>query len=238
LVAGTVSDADACDGCGFVFNAPRLISAAAPLIAGTLIVGLGGYGKAATIIGLFISSGCSPCLSCPRPGESRCRKATRWRRRWALAPPPAEDLADVEPEGSGVDLRGRLLAPEPHPESQAIECGLSIADKVLAYQLCPDRQRGRRSRQHTFHADQSHQADLDVDDPPGDVVLKGTKSSTSGMGKSSATNRIAVSWCSRSLRRSGAWYSLQFGRASAPRWPCRPSDRCRPHAIAIALRGA
>ena len=38
---------------GFVFNAPRLISAAAPLIAGTLVVGLGGYGKAATIIGLF-----------------------------------------------------------------------------------------------------------------------------------------------------------------------------------------
>jgi MFS family permease len=38
---------------GFIFNAPRLISAVAPLIAGTLIVGLGGYGKAATIIGLF-----------------------------------------------------------------------------------------------------------------------------------------------------------------------------------------
>src|ERR1700757_9498 len=37
---------------GFIFNAPRLISAIAPLIAGTLIVGLGGYGKAATIIGL------------------------------------------------------------------------------------------------------------------------------------------------------------------------------------------
>jgi MFS family permease len=38
---------------GFIFNAPRLISAVAPLIAGTLIVGLGGYGKTATIIGLF-----------------------------------------------------------------------------------------------------------------------------------------------------------------------------------------
>ena len=38
---------------GIIFNAPRLISAIAPLIAGTLIVGLGGYGKAATIIGLF-----------------------------------------------------------------------------------------------------------------------------------------------------------------------------------------
>jgi MFS family permease len=38
---------------GFIFNAPRLISAIAPLVAGTIIVGLGGYGKAATIIGLF-----------------------------------------------------------------------------------------------------------------------------------------------------------------------------------------
>lgn len=38
---------------GFIFNAPRLISAIAPLIAGTLIVSLGGYGKAASIIGMF-----------------------------------------------------------------------------------------------------------------------------------------------------------------------------------------
>jgi MFS family permease len=38
---------------GFIFNAPRLISAIAPLIAGTLIVSLGGYGKTATIVGLF-----------------------------------------------------------------------------------------------------------------------------------------------------------------------------------------
>jgi len=38
---------------GFIFNAPRLISAAAPLAAGSLIVSLGGYGKAATIIGMF-----------------------------------------------------------------------------------------------------------------------------------------------------------------------------------------
>jgi len=42
---------------GFIFNTPRLISAIAPLFAGTLIVGLGGYGKAATIIGLFYSVG-------------------------------------------------------------------------------------------------------------------------------------------------------------------------------------
>jgi MFS family permease len=38
---------------GFIFNTPRLISAIAPLIAGSLIVGLGGYGKTATIIGMF-----------------------------------------------------------------------------------------------------------------------------------------------------------------------------------------
>src|SRR5262249_22316856 len=38
---------------GFIFNAPRLISAIAPLIAGTLIVGLGGYGQTATIVGMF-----------------------------------------------------------------------------------------------------------------------------------------------------------------------------------------
>ena len=41
----------------FCFNAPRLIAAIGPLIAGTLIVGFGGYGKAATIIGLFFVFG-------------------------------------------------------------------------------------------------------------------------------------------------------------------------------------
>jgi MFS family permease len=42
---------------GFCFNAPRLLGAIGPLIAGTLIVGLGGYGPAATIIGLFFVLG-------------------------------------------------------------------------------------------------------------------------------------------------------------------------------------
>ena len=42
---------------GFIFNTPRLISAIAPLFAGALIVGLGGYAKAATIIGLFYGVG-------------------------------------------------------------------------------------------------------------------------------------------------------------------------------------
>jgi MFS family permease len=37
----------------FCFNAPRLISWIGPLVAGSLIVSLGGYGRAATIVGLF-----------------------------------------------------------------------------------------------------------------------------------------------------------------------------------------
>ena len=41
----------------FVFNAPRFISCLGPLIAGTLIVSLGGYGGAATIVGLFFILG-------------------------------------------------------------------------------------------------------------------------------------------------------------------------------------
>ncbi len=42
---------------GFCFNAPRLLGCIGPLIAGSLIVGLGGYGPAATIIGLFFILG-------------------------------------------------------------------------------------------------------------------------------------------------------------------------------------
>jgi MFS family permease len=42
---------------GFCFNAPRLLGCIGPLIAGTLVVGLGGYGPAATIIGLFFVMG-------------------------------------------------------------------------------------------------------------------------------------------------------------------------------------
>jgi MFS family permease len=41
----------------FTFNAPRFLSCVGPLIAGALIVGLGGYGSAATIIGLFFILG-------------------------------------------------------------------------------------------------------------------------------------------------------------------------------------
>jgi MFS family permease len=41
----------------FCFNAPRWVSCVGPLIAGTLIVGLGGYGPAATLVGLFFVIG-------------------------------------------------------------------------------------------------------------------------------------------------------------------------------------
>ena len=41
----------------FCFNAPRWISCAGPLIAGTLIVALGGFRNAATIVGLFFIVG-------------------------------------------------------------------------------------------------------------------------------------------------------------------------------------
>jgi MFS family permease len=41
----------------FCFNAPRFISCLGPLIAGTLIASLGGFGPAATIVGLFFILG-------------------------------------------------------------------------------------------------------------------------------------------------------------------------------------
>ncbi len=41
----------------FCFNAPRWIACVGPLIAGSLIVGLGGYGTAATIVGMFFVLG-------------------------------------------------------------------------------------------------------------------------------------------------------------------------------------
>ena len=41
----------------FTFNAPRFVSCIGPLIAGSLIVRLGGYGPAATIVGLFFILG-------------------------------------------------------------------------------------------------------------------------------------------------------------------------------------
>ena len=41
----------------FCFNAPRYISCLGPLIAGTLIAYFGGFGRAATIVGLFFALG-------------------------------------------------------------------------------------------------------------------------------------------------------------------------------------
>ncbi len=41
----------------FTFNAPRFVSCIGPIIAGTLIVGLGGYGPAATIVGMLFVLG-------------------------------------------------------------------------------------------------------------------------------------------------------------------------------------
>jgi len=49
----------------FSFNAPRLIACIGPLIAGSLIVGLGGYGPAATIIGSFFILGFIVALFLP-----------------------------------------------------------------------------------------------------------------------------------------------------------------------------
>ena len=44
-------------GVAFCYNAPRWIACIGPLIAGALIVGLGGYGPAATLVGLFFLVG-------------------------------------------------------------------------------------------------------------------------------------------------------------------------------------
>jgi MFS family permease len=41
----------------FTFNAPRFISCVGPIVAGSLVVTLGGYGRAATLVGLFFALG-------------------------------------------------------------------------------------------------------------------------------------------------------------------------------------
>jgi MFS family permease len=64
----------------FVFNAPRFISCVGPLVAGTLIVALGGYGWAATYVGLFfIRLGCS--LPAGDEGEAAAACVVARRRR-------------------------------------------------------------------------------------------------------------------------------------------------------------
>ena len=54
----------------FSFNAPRFISCVGPLIAGGLIVSLGGYGRAATLVGLFFILG---LVAAPFMPETRGR---------------------------------------------------------------------------------------------------------------------------------------------------------------------
>jgi MFS family permease len=69
----------------FVFNAPRFISAAGPLIAGSLIVTFGGYGGAATIVGLFFLLG---VLATPFLPETRGK--------------PLPETATAEPLAAGA----------------------------------------------------------------------------------------------------------------------------------------
>jgi len=70
----------------FCFNAPRWISCAGPLIAGTLIVGLGGYGPAATLVGLLFILG---VVAAPFLPETNGK-------------PLPETLSPVMPAGAGA----------------------------------------------------------------------------------------------------------------------------------------
>jgi MFS family permease len=72
----------------FVFNAPRFISCVGPLIAGTLIVALGGYGWAATYVGLFFLLG---VLAAPFLPETKGKPL-----------PHALWLEDAKPSGSSA----------------------------------------------------------------------------------------------------------------------------------------
>jgi hypothetical protein len=49
----------------FCYNAPRWIACTGPLVAGTLIVSLGGYGPAATLVALFFIVGFVAALFLP-----------------------------------------------------------------------------------------------------------------------------------------------------------------------------
>jgi MFS family permease len=69
----------------FCFNAPRWISCVGPLIAGTLIVAMGGYGRAATIVGLFFIVG---VIAAPFLPETRGKPLPHalWRESPSGAP--------------------------------------------------------------------------------------------------------------------------------------------------------
>jgi MFS family permease len=75
----------------FVFNAPRSISAAGPLIAGSLIVAFGGYGGAATIVGMFFLLG---VLAAPFLPETRGKPLPETAGVGALAAGASASAAD------------------------------------------------------------------------------------------------------------------------------------------------
>jgi MFS family permease len=72
----------------FCFNAPRWVSCIGPLIAGTLIVGLGGFGPAATLVGLFFILG---IVAAPFLPETRGKPLPD-----TLAPAVAAEAASVQ----------------------------------------------------------------------------------------------------------------------------------------------
>jgi MFS family permease len=73
----------------FCFNAPRWISCIGPLIAGTLIVALGGYGRAATIVGLFFILG---VIAAPFLPETKGKPLPH--ALWRETPAPATRSAE------------------------------------------------------------------------------------------------------------------------------------------------
>jgi len=72
----------------FCFNAPRFISCLGPLIAGTLIASFGGFGPAATIVGLFFILGVVAAPFLPETNGKPLPHAL-----WLETPAPAEGPA-------------------------------------------------------------------------------------------------------------------------------------------------
>ncbi len=72
----------------FCFNAPRFISCLGPLIAGTLIASLGGFGPAATIVGLFFVVGVVAAPFLPETNGKPLPHAL-----WLETPAPAAEPA-------------------------------------------------------------------------------------------------------------------------------------------------
>src|SRR5260370_13753009 len=68
----------------FCFNAPRFISCLGPLIAGTLIAYFGGFGPAATIVGLFFLL---PVVAAPVLPETKGKPLPH--ALWLETPEPA-----------------------------------------------------------------------------------------------------------------------------------------------------